>query len=122
MRIFRETLIILIIYLLGELLSKSLSLPIPGNILGMLILLVLLLTKVIKVEKVENVSNFFLNNLAFFFIPSGVSIIASFDSIKGDLFAIVILCILTTILVFVTTGKTVEAIMNLKSKIEKRGK
>ena len=79
MKIFREALLILGIYLIGEVISKGFSLPLPGNILGMLILLLLLMTKVIKVEKIESVSNFFLDHLAFFFIPAGVGLISSFD-------------------------------------------
>ena len=59
MKIFREAIIILGIYLVGELISKVFSLPLPGNIIGMIILLVLLCTKVIKIEKIENISAFF---------------------------------------------------------------
>ena len=59
MKLFREAIIILGIYLIGELISKGFSLPLPGNILGMIILLILLCTKIIKVDDVENVSDFF---------------------------------------------------------------
>ena len=38
MKLFREAIIIFGIYLMGELISGLLNLPIPGNILGMLIL------------------------------------------------------------------------------------
>ena len=44
LKLFREALIILGIYLVGEFLSTSLHLPIPGNILGMIILFILLCT------------------------------------------------------------------------------
>lgn len=116
MKIFREAIIILGIYLIGEFISKGLSLPIPGNILGMLILLTLLCTKVIKVEKIESISNFFLDHLAFFFIPAGVGLITSFDSIKDSLILIIILCIITTSIVIVVTGLIVQLIMNLQKK------
>ena len=42
MKLFRQSIIILGIYLLGELISKGLNLPVPGNIIGMLLLLLLL--------------------------------------------------------------------------------
>ena len=119
MKIFRETLIVLIIYLIGEFLSKFFGLPIPGNIIGMLILLLLLITKVIKVNQIETVSNFFLDHLAFFFIPAGVKLLSSFNLIKNDLFAILLLCLITTVLVILFTGKTVDLILQLKGK---RGK
>lgn len=119
MKIFRETLIVLIIYLIGEFLSKFFSLPIPGNILGMLILLLLLITKVIKVNQIETVSNFFLDHLAFFFIPAGVKLMSSFDIIKDDLLNILLICFITTALVILFTGKTVDYILQIKDKRRK---
>ena len=116
MKIFREAIIILGIYLIGELISKSFSLPLPGNIIGMIILLILLCTKVIKVEKIESISTFFLDHLAFFFIPAGVGLISSFDIIKDSLVHILILCIITTFIVIVATGLIVQFIIKIKDK------
>ncbi|WLF70582.1 CidA/LrgA family protein [Clostridium septicum] len=120
MKLFRQSIIILGIYLLGELISKGLNLPVPGNIVGMLLLLLLLCTKVIKVENVETVSNFFLDHLAFFFIPAGVGLLTSFDSIKSSLIQIVLVCIIATTIVIVVTGLVVQFVSN-KLNIKKNG-
>ena len=66
MKLFREALIIFGIYLFGEVVAALLSLPIPGNILGMIILFLLLYTKVIKIDNIINITNFLLNHLAFY--------------------------------------------------------
>ena len=116
MKIFRESLIIICIYLLGEIISKGLNLPIPGNIIGMIILLILLCTNIIKVEKVETISSFFLDHLAFFFIPAGVGLLTSFDIIKSSLIQILLICIIATSLVIVVTGLTVQTLVKLTSK------
>lgn len=116
MKIFRESLIIICIYLLGEIISKGLNLPIPGNIIGMIILLILLCTNIIKVEKVETISSFFLDHLAFFFIPAGVGLLTSFDIIKSSLIQILLICIIATSLVIVVTGLIVQALLKLTSK------
>lgn len=121
MKIFREAIIILGIYLIGELISKSFSLPLPGNIIGMIILLILLCTKVIKVEKVESISTFFLDHLSFFFIPAGVGLISSFDSVKNSLLYILILCLITTALVIISTGLIVQFIIKMKNNKSKEG-
>ena len=121
MKILRESIIILSIYLIGEIISKSLSLSIPGNILGMLILLLLLCTKVIKVDQIESISNFFLDHLAFFFIPAGVGLLTSFNLIKDSLLSILIICVITTSLVLVVTGKVVELIINIKKNNLNKG-
>ena len=121
MKIFRESIIILSIYLVGEIISKGLNLSVPGNIIGMIILLILLCTNVIKVEKIETISSFFLDHLAFFFIPSGVGLLTSFDVIKSSLIQILLICIITTIIVIAVTGLVVQFLVkhnNSKSKIE----
>lgn len=115
MKFFRESILLLSIYFVGEIISKGLNLPIPGNIIGMILLFILLSTNVLKVEKVENLANFFLDHLAFFFIPAAVGLMTSFASLKGSIFKIILLCILTTIIVISVTAVTVEFICKRKS-------
>lgn len=110
MKLFREALIILGIYLVGELLSTSIHLPIPGNILGMVILFILLCTKIVKVDNISNVTNFLLDHLAFFFIPAGVGLMASLGIIKSTWWQLLIVCILTTTIIIGVTGIIVQSI------------
>lgn len=110
MKLFREALIILGIYLLGELLAGLLHLPIPGNILGMIILFILLTTKIVKVDNISTVTNFFLDHLAFFFIPAGVGLMASIGIIKSTWWQLLLVCISTTIIVMVATGIVVQTL------------
>lgn len=110
LKLFRETLIILGIYLVGEVLSASLHLPIPGNILGMIILFILLCTKVVKVDNISNVTNFLLDHLAFFFIPAGVGLMASMGIIKSTWWQLLVVCLSTTVIIIGVTGIIVQAI------------
>ncbi|EKQ53425.1 MULTISPECIES: CidA/LrgA family protein [unclassified Clostridium] len=116
MKLFREALIILGIYLLGELLSSLLHLPIPGNILGMVILFILLLANVIKVESISTVTNFLLDHLAFFFIPAGVGLMTSIGIIKSTWWQLLVVCLSTTIIVIGTTGVIVQVISRKKKQ------
>lgn len=110
LKLFREALIILGIYLVGEFLSTSLHLPIPGNILGMIILFILLCTKVVKVDNISNVTNFLLDHLAFFFIPAGVGLMASMGIIKSTWWQLLVVCLSTTVIIIGVTGIIVQAI------------
>lgn len=110
LKLFRESLIILGIYLVGELLSTSLHLPIPGNILGLVILFILLCTKIVKVDNISNVTNFLLDHLAFFFIPAGVGLMTSLGIIKSTWWQLLIVCVLTTTIIIGVTGIIVQAI------------
>ena len=111
MKLFREALIIFGIYILGELLSSVLHLPIPGNILGMVILFILLCTKVVKVDNISNVTSFLLDHLSFFFIPAGVGLMTSIGIIKSTWWQILIVCISTTIIMMGVTGIIVQTIL-----------
>ncbi|MBT2649113.1 CidA/LrgA family protein [Bacillus sp. ISL-34] len=69
-----QLIILLIICKLGYYLAHLLHLPIPGNVIGMILLFGLLQTKVIKVEWIELTSGFLVKHLAFFFIPISISL------------------------------------------------
>ena len=121
MKLFREAIIIFGIYLLGVLITAITGVPIPGNVIGMVILFLLLYLKVIKVEQISTISNFFLEHLAFFFIPAGVGLISSFSVIKNIWLQLLIVCFVTTAITMICTGLVVQKIAN-KKEGDKDGK
>ena len=58
----------------GELLSRGLSLPFPGPVVGMLLLLVALRWHVVR-EPVAVCADFLLSHLSLLFVPVGVGVI-----------------------------------------------
>ena len=64
MRIPLQLAVIFAICIAGEVLHRVVGVPLPGNIIGMVLLLILLCTKVIKPEHISGVSSFFLKYLA----------------------------------------------------------
>ncbi len=116
MKYLKELLIIIGIYLLGMIITEIFNLIIPGNIIGMLILLFLLITKVIDMKAIETTANFFLDHLAFFFIPAGVGLMNSFGIIKDNWLSILFVSIATTFIILIVTGKTVEYIQKLNKR------
>ena len=121
MKLFREAIIIFGIYLLGVLITDITGVPIPGNVIGMVILFLLLYLKVIKVEQISTISNFFLEHLAFFFIPAGVGLISTFSVIKNIWLQLLIVCFVTTAITMICTGLVVQKIAN-KKEGDKDGK
>jgi holin-like protein len=103
--------IILAVCFLGDLLHGALALPIPGNVMGMLILLFFLLTGIIKLSMIEDVSNFMLRHLSFFFVPAGVGLITCFSILEGKWVALTIISVVSTVIIAVTTGITVQILM-----------
>lgn len=109
LKLFREALIILAIYLGGEIVSSLMHLPIPGNILGMIILFILLYTKILKVENISIVTKFLLDHLSFFFIPAGVGLMTSFGIIEATWWQLLLVCIISTLIIIGLTGTIVQA-------------
>lgn len=116
MKLLREALIIFGIYLIGESLVAWTKIPIPGNIVGLLILLICLCTKIIKPSQIQTISDFFLEHLAFFFIPAGVGLMNSFGVIKSNIAQILIVCLVTTAITIAATGRVVQFVANKFTK------
>ena len=110
MKFLRQFLIILILCVVGEVLNKVVHIPLPGSIIGMILLFVCLLFGLIKLEMLEEISKFLLDHLAFFFIPAGVGLIAYASILKESLLPILVICFVTTFLVMIITGWTVQII------------
>ena len=62
--------------LLGRWISTDLHVPLPGNVLGMLILFALLALRIVRLEWLEPTAGLFNRHLAFFFIPLVIGLLA----------------------------------------------
>ncbi|WP_312524183.1 CidA/LrgA family protein [Anaerospora sp.] len=69
-----QLLIILLVSLAGDKMAAVFSLPIPGSVVGMLLLFTLLSLGVIKPAQIQEVTGFLLKHMAFFFIPVTVGL------------------------------------------------
>lgn len=90
--------------------QKISGLPIPGNVIGMLILFFGLYTGIIKLDMIGKISDFLLENLAFFFLPAGVSLITCFALLEGKWTAILMVSLISTVITLAATGLTVELV------------
>ena len=66
----------------------------------MALLLICLLTGVLKIEHIQEKADFLLENMAFFFVPAGVSIINYFDVLKNSVVQLIIICVVSTVVTF----------------------
>ncbi len=108
MKILRQIILLFLMIFIGEMLNKVFKIPIPGNILGMIILLLALLTGIIKLNQIEEISKFLLDHLSVLFIPAGVGLLSIAGMLRGSWYIILLISIVTTILVMSTTGLVVR--------------
>lgn len=114
MKVFRELIVIFGFYYAGEFMSKGLSLPLPGSLVGMILLFLALQVHILRLDMVEDTSQFLLDHLPFFFIPAGVSLMSSFFHIQSIWVQILLVCIITTILTMGLSGLSIQKFMERK--------
>jgi len=108
MKLVREIILILLFVVMGDFLYKVVHIPIPGNILGMILLLVALMTGVIKLEQIEGICHFLLSHLAIFFIPASVGLLNVTGILEGTWYILLFIAVASTLIVMVTTSITVN--------------
>ena len=106
--------------LLGDMVSAILPFPFPGSVIAMVLLFILLIIKAIKVDKIKKLGDFFLDNMAFFFIPPTVDIINYVGVIKEVWWQFILICCITTFLTFFAVAYTVKGVMYLINRKEKK--
>ena len=120
MRYVKQGCIIFGITMIGELLNYLLPLPVPAGVYGLFLLLVALCTHIIKLEDVEVTGNFLLDFMPMMFVPIAASMLENLDIIKEIAVPLVVICLVSTVIDLVVTGKTTEFIIGRqKAKEEK---
>lgn len=116
MKILNQIAIVFAVCLVGEAVSAALPFPMPASVAAFAILLVLLGTGILKVDHIKEKCDFLLSNMAFFFIPAGVKVIEHVDLIKSVWWQFLLVCVVSTVVVFGVTAWTVMAVTRLTSR------
>lgn len=121
MSILIQLLILFVICLVSEGISAVLPFTLPASVISMVLLLLLLLIRAIKPKQLQGVSDFFMSQMPLFFVPVVSSMIQYKDLLFANFWAIVLICLLTTPLVFFVTGHVVQLTVKLmRRKGEKK--
>ncbi|MFI2743495.1 CidA/LrgA family protein [Zhouia sp. PK063] len=102
----RELSIIFGCLCIGKCLVALTGLPLPSSIVGMFFLLLLLITGTIKEKDVAHAGNFFTTNIAFFFVPAGVAIMAYIEVLQQYFWVVLVATVVSILTVLFMTGWT----------------
>ena len=116
MKIIKQIGILFTICWFSEVLEFLLPFDFPAAVIGLVLLLICLLTGLLKVEHVQEKSDFLLSNMAFFFIPAGVSLINYFDVLKSTALQLIIICIVSTVVTFAVTAYSIKFTLKLMNR------
>lgn len=120
MKIIRQIGIIFTVCWLSILVEKILPFAFPASVIGMILLFICLLTGVLKIEHIQEKADFLLENMAFFFVPAGVSIINYFDVLESTWIQLVVICVISTVVTFAVTAWSVKLTVRLLGRLRER--
>ena len=95
--------------LAGEVIAQALNLPIPGPVIGMLLLLVTLIIRGRAPEPLKRLSHELLQHLALLFVPAGVGIIAHFQLIRAEWVSLTLALVISLSMTVSVTALSMKA-------------
>jgi len=97
-------LVLLVFQFIGELIVLAVEIPVPGPVVGMVLLLACLMIKGDVPDYLRVPSEALLKHLALLFVPAGVGLMVHFSLLKADWLAILVALIVSTALTIIVTG------------------
>ncbi|QSP94904.1 CidA/LrgA family protein [Marinobacter salinisoli] len=95
---------LLVYQLVGEVTVRLADVPIPGPVLGMVMLFATLWIRGQAPDSLEQASSALLAHLSLLFVPAGVGMMAHFDRIAEEWLPITLALLLSTIITMVATA------------------
>ena len=120
MKIIRQIGILFAVCWISEVVERFLPFSFPASVIGMLLLFICLLTGILKIEHIQEKADFLLENMAFFFVPAGVSIINYFDVLESTWIQLVVICVISTVVTFAVTAWSVKLTVRLLGRLRER--
>jgi holin-like protein len=102
---------LLVFQCLGEGVSYLFKLPVPGPVIGMLLLFGFLMLRPQVADAIEPTALELLRHLSLLFIPAGVGIMVSAGKVRGDALAVVASLIVSTTLAIAVTALVTRALL-----------
>jgi holin-like protein len=96
--------ILLVFQLTGEVLARYLELPIPGPVIGMLLLFLALALRGGPGEQLRTTSQNLLQHLSLLFVPAGTGIMVHLHRVADEWQALLLSLLISTIATLVVTG------------------
>ena len=103
--------ILFVLSIFGTALRTSLHIPIPGSIIGLVVLFLLLQTRAVRLKWVELGATWLIAELLLLFIPSAVGVVEYSRFIATEGLQTVCVILLSTVTVMIVTGGMTELLV-----------
>jgi holin-like protein len=108
--------LLLVYQTIGEVLVHTLNLPIPGPVVGMLMLFITLVIRKSVTQELRDTSQGLLQHLSLLFVPAGVGVMSHFARISDEWLPLLVALLVSTVLTIAVTALTMSGLLKLSSK------
>lgn len=109
-----------VLFLIADRLVKQFHLPLPANIVGMLMLLALILLRVLPLSWVRAGSRWLLAEMLLFFVPAVVAVVNYAQLLMVEGWKIFLVIAISTMLTLGVTGLVVDRAYRLEVWLQRR--
>lgn len=96
--------ILLVYQTIGEIAALWLGLPVPGPVIGMVMLFATLVARGSAPDNLRDTANGLLTHLSLLFVPAGVGLMIHIDRIRGEALPIIVSLVVSTALTIAVTA------------------
>ncbi|WP_334158235.1 CidA/LrgA family protein [Oryzomicrobium sp.] len=101
---------LLIFQLIGEVIARWLDLPVPGPVIGMLLLFATLVLGDGPSHELQSTSQGILQHLSLLFVPAGTGVMVHFHRLEAEWLPIVLSLVVSTLLTLAVTALVMKAV------------
>lgn len=114
--------VLLVFQLIGEVTVQLAGLPIPGPVIGLLLLFLALCVRGSLAVPLRDTANGILQHLSLLFVPAGVGVMVHFARISGEWLPILAAVLVSTALAIAVSALVMRALMRGRSDVGAAGK
>jgi putative effector of murein hydrolase LrgA (UPF0299 family) len=118
MQLINGITLLLIYQLAGEVSVRLLGLPVPGPVMGMVMLFITLMIRGQIAKAVEPASTALLSHLSLLFVPAGVGLIVHFNRLGNEWLPISVTLLLSTVITMAVTALVMQWVTRLTARRE----
>lgn len=107
--------ILLVFQLLGEVITQAFQLPVPGPVIGMVLLFIALVLRGGPGKELRETSSRLLQYLSMLFIPAGAGVMLHFGTLREEWLPILLAATVGTTLVIAITALLLQALIRTRA-------